>query len=298
MSIRHSPSAIADDAECISDGRLAAVIEMLSQTPLDDLRTFLDIGWGQGELSRWLCRKGKSVTATGLAVESYGPEAERIRDDYGVRLVKCPAERMPFADRSFDGIVMSHVLEHCPNVALALREVRRVLADDGRLFVFVPPHNDRVSAGHVSVGWNVGQLMYVLLLNGFDVKHGSFAAAGYNVAAFVGKDTSELPPLRGDRGDIAALNERGLFPFHIVSFDGHNDGFFGNLNSVNWSPRTLPGSARGTRGRVRKAAVAVTSLISPRMRDAICRQLERVLSILQDQRAVEPDADGVLTDAG
>lgn len=36
---------------------------------------------------------------------------------------------------------------------------------------------------HISIGWNVGQLMYVLLLNGFDVAAGRFIEHGYNVCS-------------------------------------------------------------------------------------------------------------------
>jgi SAM-dependent methyltransferase len=92
---------------------------------------------------------------------------------------------MPFPEKSFDAVVLSHVLEHCADVGRALGHVRRVLKEKGLLLVFVPPVEDIVCAGHVSVGWNVGQLMYVLALNGFDVSRGNFIEYGYNVCGFV-----------------------------------------------------------------------------------------------------------------
>ncbi len=111
---------------------------------------------------------------------------------------------------------MSHVLEHCHNAGQALQEVRRVLADNGRLFIFVPPYTTYVCSGHVSTGWNVGELLYVLLLNGFDVRAGHFVEYGHSVCGFVRKASVALPALRGDRGDIRILAESGLFPLPVV----------------------------------------------------------------------------------
>lgn len=77
--------------------------------------------------------------------------------------------------------------------------------------------------------------MYVLLINGFDIKHGRFIEYGFSVTAFVSKSMLELPPLRGDRGDIALLNKAELWPLKILpAADGLADGFYGNLLSVNW----------------------------------------------------------------
>ncbi len=45
---------------------------------------------------------------------------------------------MPFADRFFDRILMVHALESADNVGPMIREVWRVLADNGRLLVVVP----------------------------------------------------------------------------------------------------------------------------------------------------------------
>ncbi|WP_439599116.1 class I SAM-dependent methyltransferase [Falsiroseomonas sp.] len=47
-------------------------------------------------------------------------------------------EALPFADRSFDRILLVHGLEAAENARRMLREVWRVLHDDGRLIVVVP----------------------------------------------------------------------------------------------------------------------------------------------------------------
>lgn len=80
--------------------------------------------------------------------------------------------------------------------------------------------------GHVNVGWNLGQLMYVLLLNGFDIKNGHFVSHGYNTCAFVRKSLQPLPSLRMAGGDLENLSDLWPMPVH--------QGFNGNIVSVNW----------------------------------------------------------------
>lgn len=46
--------------------------------------------------------------------------------------------RLPFADRAFDAIYCSHVLEHVPDDRTAMRELRRVLAPSGWAVLSVP----------------------------------------------------------------------------------------------------------------------------------------------------------------
>jgi SAM-dependent methyltransferase len=48
------------------------------------------------------------------------------------------AEHLPFADSSFDGIIMIAVLEHVQDTARTFAELSRVLAPDGRVLIDVP----------------------------------------------------------------------------------------------------------------------------------------------------------------
>lgn len=47
-------------------------------------------------------------------------------------------ESLPFADLSFDRVLLIHGLEHAENARRTLREVWRVLKDDGKLIVVLP----------------------------------------------------------------------------------------------------------------------------------------------------------------
>jgi ubiquinone/menaquinone biosynthesis C-methylase UbiE len=66
------------------------------------------------------------------------------KGDVGIDLKKglcdvvASACNLPFRDRSFDKIIMSHILEHLAKLEICLHEVRRVLIKGGVLEVEVP----------------------------------------------------------------------------------------------------------------------------------------------------------------
>jgi ubiquinone/menaquinone biosynthesis C-methylase UbiE len=64
-----------------------------------------------------------------LAKASYRLNTARVP----VKLVEGSGEKLPFDDRSFDTVVMTFTLCSIPDVALAVREMRRVLRPEGEL---------------------------------------------------------------------------------------------------------------------------------------------------------------------
>jgi SAM-dependent methyltransferase len=87
----------------------------------------LEIGAGTG-LNVEHYPAGSNVTYT----EPDPHMAKRLRAR-GVDVVQAGAERLPFADDSFDTVVSTLVFCTVPDVAASLREVRRVLTPGGRL---------------------------------------------------------------------------------------------------------------------------------------------------------------------
>ena len=236
------PEAISSDmggAGGKLDQRMQDVLMLLESAPLEQIASVLDIGIGQGQLAKWFAQKGKQVTGVGLELRSYDLDVDLLKSEHNITIMEANANVLPFKTHSFDAVVMSHILEHVGNISLVLSEIRRVLKPTGYLLLFVPPHEDYVVAGHISVGWNVGQLLYVLAVNGFDVRHGNFIEYGYNVCAFVQKSEVDLPTLRGDRGDIYILNKAGILPLPIFSNHDSPDQYWGRIKSINWPNKVI-----------------------------------------------------------
>ena len=275
------------------DGRLAGVMEFLASVPLDDVDSVLDIGLGGGQISKWLVSKGKTVTATGIELNSYDVDIDKLREEHGITVVDCPCASIPLPDDSFDAVVLSHVLEHCPDVGRALREVHRVLSENGRLFVLVPVHSGFVSAGHVSMGWNVGQLMYILLLAGFDARDGQFIEHRGSACSIVKKTNRPLPALRGDRGDIHILNRANLLPLPVSSRDGSDDGFWGTVSSINWPSCFALQPRHPTPSRLARLVRALARCIPGPVRRSIGTRLRRLGEIVagplpHEEREINP----------
>ena len=149
---------------------------LLASLPYDEFDSVLDVGTGNGYSAESFAERGKDVTATVLGEDKWG------RPSGGdVEYVQANVESLPFQDGKFDAVWCSHVLEHVRYPGVAFEEVRRVLDDRGHLFVSLPPFKPMVVGGHLNTGWTPGQLMYVLLRNGFAVRDGAFYYRGYNV---------------------------------------------------------------------------------------------------------------------
>lgn len=259
------------------------ILKLLDYAPVEGISNLCDIGMGQGHISYYFAEKGIHVTGTGLEVASYGIDLKQL-SSRNIDVVECRVEQMPFEAESFDAVVASHILEHVPNMGLALQEIRRILKKDGWLFLFLPEYVDYVLAGHINTGWNLSQLMYVLLLNGFDIKNGHFINSK-SLCAYVRKTDAKLPPLRGDRGDIHILYQNGFFPFEIrPDWENLSDGWdAGSIQAVNWNnaDEILECKLKGNKKyRITNLLIKILTVIIGHRRVRVLGQLMRAPEII------------------
>ena len=96
---------------------------------------FLDVGCGTGE--------GASIVSNmgGITGIDMSDEALSIAKNKGyVSLCKGSGERLPFAEKIFDSLIMLDVLEHIDDDRATLNECFRVLKPSGTIFITVPAH--------------------------------------------------------------------------------------------------------------------------------------------------------------
>ena len=99
----------------------------------------LDIAGGSGDLSKLFAKKvgqSGSVTLTDINASMLAVGRDRMIDaGLNVPAMQCNAEALPFADNSFDCVIVAFGLRNMTHKDIALKEMQRVLKVGGRLLV-------------------------------------------------------------------------------------------------------------------------------------------------------------------
>ena len=102
----------------------------------------LDLGCGGGRHAAEACRRGATVVALDMSAPDLKEARDRLSevDPEGTRgvAVRGDALRLPFADATFDRIIIAEVLEHIPADEAAMTELARVVRPGGLVAVTVP----------------------------------------------------------------------------------------------------------------------------------------------------------------
>ncbi len=111
----------------------------------------LEIGCGLGTDGAGFARAGARYTGVDLTEAAVGLARRRFElDGLPGEFRVADAERLDFADESFDLVYSHGVLHHTPDAAAAVREVHRVLVPGGRAVVMLyhrDSYNYRVNIG-------------------------------------------------------------------------------------------------------------------------------------------------------
>ena len=105
-------------------------------------RTLLEIGCGMGTDLASFARGGARIHAVDLTPRHLAITRRRLLNDgRAVKLVRSDAERLPFADASFDVVYSFGVIHHTPGIRHAVAEIHRVIKPGGLAIVAVYHRN-------------------------------------------------------------------------------------------------------------------------------------------------------------
>ena len=111
-------------------------------------KTVLEVATGTGLIARHIIKAAAHIEATDASVEMI---AEAKRDNQSAKLHFSVQDmfRLPYADKSFDVVIVSNALHIVPQPEKALAEIHRVLKDDGVLIAPTFTHAGNSFSGKV-----------------------------------------------------------------------------------------------------------------------------------------------------
>jgi SAM-dependent methyltransferase len=111
---------------------LAVLGHFLGRSDLSGLQV-LDIGCSAGFISDELRKAGAKVI--GLDIDEPGLARARARFGEHVEFVQAPGHAIPLPSASVDVVIFNHIYEHVPNPDTVIAGIRRVLRDDGLVYL-------------------------------------------------------------------------------------------------------------------------------------------------------------------
>ena len=116
--------------------------------PIVRHKTVLELATGTGLIAKHIVNAAAHIEATDASAEMI---AEAKRDNRSAKLHFSVQDmfRLPYADKSFDVVIVSNALHIVPQPEKALAEIRRVLKDDGVLIAPTFTHAENSIFGKV-----------------------------------------------------------------------------------------------------------------------------------------------------
>ena len=116
--------------------------------PVVKAKTVLELATGTGLIAKHIVNAAAHIEATDVSAEMI---AEAKRDTHSAKLHFSVQDmfRLPYANGSFDAVIVSNALHIVPQPEKALREIGRVLKDDGVLIAPTFTHAGNSFSGKV-----------------------------------------------------------------------------------------------------------------------------------------------------
>ncbi len=144
-------------------------------------KTVLELATGTGLIAKHIVNAAAHIEATDASLEMI---AEAKRDSRSAKLHFSVQDmfRLPYADKSFDVVIVSNALHIVPQPEKALAEIRRVLKDNGVLIAPTFTHAGNSFSGKIKAffmklagfplrsRWTSEEYLRFLRQNGWDVR--------------------------------------------------------------------------------------------------------------------------------
>ena len=161
--------------------------------PVAKARTVLELAAGTGLIAKNIVRAASHIEVTDASEEMI-TEAKRnnrsAKLHFSVRDMFC----LPYADKSFDVVIVSNALHIVPQPEKALAEIRRVLKDDGVLIAPTFTHGNSTLRGRIKLffmklagfplnsRWSSADYLAFLRQNGWTVRKSTVLKASFPLA--------------------------------------------------------------------------------------------------------------------
>ncbi len=170
---RRWPDSVAGEMERhYSPGRTweALARGLLGLLELGDV---LDAGAGDGATAELLAPRARSITCVDVSEKLVDAARVRLAGHRNARAEVADLAALPFADRSFDDVLLLNVLTHVESPARVLGESARVLRPGGRLALVTLAAHDHLEVtrgyGHVHPGFSPAALRRLIERTGLEL---------------------------------------------------------------------------------------------------------------------------------
>jgi SAM-dependent methyltransferase len=189
---------------------LEEFLRLIIPNPKSQNSKILDVGCGTGANLEMLANFGESE---GVDVSDDALEFCKLK---GLKVHKGLAEKLPFADESFDVVTALDVVEHLDDDIAGLREMNRVLKTGGKTLIFVPAFmwlwgvQDDISNHRIR--YTKKQIVERLNKAGFEIERATYANWTFFAPILVGRTIMKITGIKPESENnvnVSALN--GIF---------------------------------------------------------------------------------------
>ena len=158
--------------------------------PIVRHKTVLELASGTGLIAKHIVNAAAHIEATDASPEMIA-EAKRNNRSAKLHFSVQDMFRLPYADKSFDAVIVSNALHIVPQPEKALQEIKRVLKDDGVLIAPTFTHAENSFTGKVKAffmklagfplhsRWTSEEYLRFLRQNGWTVRKSAVLKASF-----------------------------------------------------------------------------------------------------------------------